>query len=328
MPIEFDKKDKRIYYELDKNARQPLSAIAKKVNLSRESVLYRLNKYHKEGVIRDYLTVINMSKLGFDVYKMYVKLHNITEDQEKELIDYVCSNPRSAWCGSCDGKYSHIFAISARNLVELNKTIRDINNKFWKYFLDVTIIPIVYARYYYRDYLIGDSGTTEREILWGGDETAVDLDDVDIEILDKLSVNSRVSAVEIAGQLNVSSDSVLKRIKNLQDKGVIEHYMLWSNVNLLKGVYYKVLVSLNNLNDETERKIDAYCLQNPNIVFEIKVLGAWQLEMDIEVENIKELRVIVRDFINMFPDNVSDYSVLNIYEEHKYRFFSKELFLK
>ena len=75
-----DKKDKRILYELDKNARQPLSEIAKKVQLKRESILYRLKKYLQEGLIRDYLTVIDMSKLGFTHYKIYLRLHNINEN--------------------------------------------------------------------------------------------------------------------------------------------------------------------------------------------------------------------------------------------------------
>ena len=86
--VQLDVKDRKILYELDKDARQPLSKIAKKIGLSRESILYRLKKFFKQGIIRNYLSVINMAKLGFTHHKIYVKLHNITEIQEKQMIDY------------------------------------------------------------------------------------------------------------------------------------------------------------------------------------------------------------------------------------------------
>jgi len=63
--MKLDKKDKIILYELDKNARQPLTKIAKKVNLARESILYRINKYHQHKILRNYLTVIDLYKLGY-----------------------------------------------------------------------------------------------------------------------------------------------------------------------------------------------------------------------------------------------------------------------
>ena len=91
--IKLDKKDKRILYELDKTARQALSKIANKVNLKRESIRYRLKKYLQEGLIRNYLTVIDTAKFGFIHYKIYTKLHNITEEQEKEFISYLVKNP-------------------------------------------------------------------------------------------------------------------------------------------------------------------------------------------------------------------------------------------
>ncbi len=104
MPLKLDKKDKLILYELDRNSRQPLTNIAKKVMLSRESILYRLKKYLKQGIIQNYLTVINMAKLGFTHHKIFAKLHNITEKQEKEFINYLKRNPFVTWVGSCDGK--------------------------------------------------------------------------------------------------------------------------------------------------------------------------------------------------------------------------------
>ncbi len=321
--LKLDKKDLQILYELDKNARQPLSNIAKKVNLSRESILYRSKKYFEQGIIRNYLTIVNLAKFGYTIYKVCVKLHNINEEQEKAIISNLVTNSKIVWTSSCDGKYSLLFAIKSKSLVDFNDTLTEIRNKYHLFFKEMDIAPIVYGRHFYREYLIGKKGTTERRIFWGGEEEQVKLDETNLEILDNICKNPRITAVDIANKLSVSSDAVLQRIKNLEKSNVIQHYMLWPNVNKLKGNYYKVLVSLHNLTKEKEQKLHTFCQQHSNIVYIVTCLGPWQFEMDIEVENIEELREILREFMNNFSEIVSDYTSLNIYQEHKFRFFEK-----
>ncbi|MBU2561503.1 MAG: Lrp/AsnC family transcriptional regulator [Nanoarchaeota archaeon] len=326
--MKLDKKDKRILYELDKNARQPLSRIAKKVNLSRESILYRLRKYQKEGIIRNFLTVMNSSKIGISYHKVYVKLHNIAEEEEKEFISYLCSHKNIAWVASCDGKYSLIFGPGARDLVELNSVIQDIMNKYWRFVMHYDVASIVGAHHFYRDYLIGEKGTTERLIAWGGEQESAKLDAKNIEILDLLAKDARLSAVDVAKKVGLSADAVIQRIKQLEKQGVIEHYMIWPDVNKLTGIFYKVLVSLHDLNRQKEKQLISYCLQQPNIVYAVSTFGPWQLELDIEVESIEQFRSIMRDFLSQFAGIVSDYSPLNIYDEYKFRFFDKRMLEK
>jgi len=318
-----DKKDKIILYELDKNAKQPLSKIAKIANLSRESILYRLNKYKKEKTIRDFLTVINMSKLNYFFTKIYIKLHNITETQEKELINDLKSNKDIAWVASCDGKYSLVFGPKAKNMQELNNILREITNKYNQFILNQDNATILSAHHFYRDYLIDKKATTERKIKWGEELQETNLDETNLEILNELSKNTRIPAVEIAKKLNLSPDAIIKRIKSLEKAGIIEHYMIWPDVNKLIGEFYKVLVTLKNLTKEKEKQIQEYCLQHPNIVYLVNTLGPWQLELDVEVENTQHFREVIRDFLNTFPEVVSDYTPLNVYEEYKFRFFEK-----
>ena len=69
-----DKKDLRILYELDKNARQPVSKIAKRVALSNEVTAYRIKRLEKIGLIKGYYTIIDYSLLGYTDYKVLFKL--------------------------------------------------------------------------------------------------------------------------------------------------------------------------------------------------------------------------------------------------------------
>src|SRR3989338_4407749 len=81
--INLDLTDKKILAELDKNCRTPNSIIAKKVHKSREAVKYRIAQLEKQGVIQQFITSINPNKLGFAMFKVYLKLENIPAERKK-----------------------------------------------------------------------------------------------------------------------------------------------------------------------------------------------------------------------------------------------------
>jgi len=64
----FDCKDKKILYELDANSRQSIQSIGRKVNLHKNVVLHRIRKLEESGIINNYFTIIDSSKLGYRSY--------------------------------------------------------------------------------------------------------------------------------------------------------------------------------------------------------------------------------------------------------------------
>lgn len=50
------------------------------------------------------------------------------------------------------------------------------------------------------------------------------LDDLDYEILDRLTVNARITWAELASKLNLSAPSIADRVRKLEEKGVIIGY--------------------------------------------------------------------------------------------------------
>jgi len=89
-----DLQDRKILYELDVNARQSLSKIAKKTGMSKEVVNYRINKLVKDGVIRSFYARIETSKLGILAYRTFVRMQNLSPKKEQEFIDFIIKNPK------------------------------------------------------------------------------------------------------------------------------------------------------------------------------------------------------------------------------------------
>jgi len=92
-PVKIDLKDRKIIKYLENNSRQSYSHIAKKVGLSRESVRYRIKQLEEKGVIQDYKVVIDVSKLNYFNYHIFITLNNPEIDIEKELIKRMKSLP-------------------------------------------------------------------------------------------------------------------------------------------------------------------------------------------------------------------------------------------
>jgi len=63
--MKIDKKDRKILYHLDRNSRQSFSSIGKKVGLHRSNVIHRIEKLKKEGIIFNFPTYVDISKLGY-----------------------------------------------------------------------------------------------------------------------------------------------------------------------------------------------------------------------------------------------------------------------
>ena len=81
--IKLDLTDRKILAELDKNCRIHNSILAKKVHKSREAVKYRIQQLQKNGILTGFITSINPNKLGFYMFKVYLKLENIPNQREK-----------------------------------------------------------------------------------------------------------------------------------------------------------------------------------------------------------------------------------------------------
>ena len=85
--MKLDLKEKKILHELDKNARISFSEIAKRIRLSKNSVINRIKELEKEEIILGYNTLININSLGYTTYDIYLKFKNTNYEKEKEIIN-------------------------------------------------------------------------------------------------------------------------------------------------------------------------------------------------------------------------------------------------
>jgi Lrp/AsnC family leucine-responsive transcriptional regulator len=116
--LKLDKKDYKILFELDGNARQTNTQIAKKVGLSKDSVAYRIGRLEKNKILTGYRTLINFQKLGYNAHRILIRFIDINPGLLKELVEFL-KNSKDVWLfGRNEGEWDFAFVYLAKTIME------------------------------------------------------------------------------------------------------------------------------------------------------------------------------------------------------------------
>lgn len=318
--IELDIKDRKILYELDTNSRQSYHEIAKKVGLSKDSIIYRINKLKESDIIKKFHTLIDVGKLGFISFRLYLKLQNTTPEQESEIIEFIKDQKIVTWCASIDGDYDLGMWILVKSIKEMNLFWKEILKKYTNFIDKRWLTIFTKVSYFSRVYLTGKKQNFDEYIFITEPEERK-IDENDIEILKLLALDSRISVLDISQKLKLTPKTVSARIKDLEKRKIIVGYRTMFDLEKLGYQYFKLHINLHNVTEEKQRKFRAFVKQHPNIIYDNEVLGGDDFEIEIQIGTLSEFRAIIDDIKKQFSDIIKSYNHMTIYKEHKFIFF-------
>jgi len=194
MLLKLDKIDKRILYELDKNARIPDTKLAKLVGRSKESVRYRIKRLEEQGIIKGFSMWIDLAKVGYGTAKIYLTLAN-NPKSKKEFTDYVKKDKRLFWLGVAEGVWNIGLTYFVKSNNEFFELKNDLFSKFEDLILDNHIGILVNLRLGERKFFYKEE--TDWMVFLGELEN-YELEDIEKKILKELHNNSRINVVDIA----------------------------------------------------------------------------------------------------------------------------------
>ncbi|MBU0591643.1 MAG: Lrp/AsnC family transcriptional regulator [Candidatus Micrarchaeota archaeon] len=311
--IKLDKKDRQIMHELEENSRQSYTEIGKKVRLKSNTVEYRINKLIQSGIILRMFAEPNLAKLGLKTYRLYLKMENISSEKENEFIAYLKKHPKGQWFAALEGNWDYIMRYSLRDEIEFKKEIDELTKRFGDCMKSKNIAITIQQGYLPLNYLTGYRGTTRMQTL---EEKTEDVDELDKGIMRELFENSRTSTVTIATRLGISPDAVQYRIKNLLRNGVISFFGAYYDPEKFGYTRYKILFWLKHITEDKEKEFIEYCVQHPNSAYLNRNVGEWDLEVDFDTVNVRDVHRIINEIRKRFPDIIKDYSILTILNEH------------
>ncbi len=293
--IKLDKTDRKILAELDRNCRIPTTKLARIVRKSRQAVEYRIEQLVKKGIIVSFNAAFNPHKMGYKIYKIYLKLRNVPEEKQK-LFEYLKSSGIVYWMGECSGTWDLIFAVFTKNDYEFFEMKNEIISRFNSIVIeeqgDMLLDVKQYCKMYFTDEIVEPT-------MFAGEIANNELDELDYTILGEIVNNARIHINELAKKVNSTAIIVRGRLKKLEQKGIIIQYRIGVDLNKLGLELYKAIIKLDRYTKEDEGKLLEYMSKIPNIHYFIRNL--WQIEPELVVSSYQEYYEIIENLKKEFP---------------------------
>lgn len=132
------------------------------------------------------------------------------------------------------------------------------------------------------------------------------LDSIDRKLLYHLDQNCRISATQLAKQLQIHRNVVLYRIKRLEDLKIIKGYFAEINTMKLGYTTFRLLITLSNYSSEDEEKLIKYLFNTPQLIWFFKTEGKYDVDIVYVSKNIIKFNSFIEDFHKNFNRILED----------------------
>lgn len=303
MSVKLDEWNRKILYELDKDASITLKNLSRKIGRSKEFVSYRIKMLENEKIINGYTAIVDMSKLGYFTFRIYLKFQNINEAKVNEMVEFL-KNEEAVWTiAKLQGKWDYAFFLGVKKISDFHDIWRSFLLMFKQNIMENKIA--LYSRIHNfnkRFFMTGETIIVEKIIGFGAEEN---FDDLDINIIRIWGKNVRKSSVVIAKKLKTNPKTITNRINSLKKKKIIVGCKIDIDQGKLGYQGYRVDLSLNSLDNYEE--LFNYC-KNRNNIYQInQSIGGADFEFEIIVRDLEELTRIMNEMMTNLPGIIRNY---------------------
>ncbi len=128
--VSLDQIEKNILTLLASNSRYSLVEMAKLINIPAKNIGYRIDKLKNMGVIEGFTLTLDLEKIGFERYKVFIRTKNLSETKEKNFIQYSRMHPYILYYSKSIGENDLELELIVKNGNHLREIIAEIRDKF------------------------------------------------------------------------------------------------------------------------------------------------------------------------------------------------------
>ncbi len=321
--IAIDEKDRKILAQLDDDARQSDSEIAKKVGLSKQVVNYRIQKLVEQKIITNFYSIINVGSLGLNSYYVFLQLEKINKQQEKEILEKLKNLDYVGWLIEGTGRWDVILTIYADSVSMFDKLLTQTLSLCENHIHEYSFTIQIQAEHISYPFLNKDSrekGVKQTEKL-----QQIQLDHTDKKIIEKISQHGRMNAVELSAKTKTPLHVTRYHLKELIKTKTILGFKPKIDVNKLGFQWYLLLIQFQTIDEKRKHMFINFCKHNKKIYYVTNTIGQYNLMLDVHVKNIEEFKEVLFELKENFSDVIKVYESIIIFEEYKIDYFPKEL---
>lgn len=311
--------DKKILFELEKDGRASYSKIARNIETSPQVVKYHMARLIDEEVIKHFWAFIDYDRVGYSFFWGYwLKFSGLTNEGQNEMFLRLKENKNIPIVFRCDGYADAFIAIIAKDVFGHNKILQDVFNEFGKFITMSEIVVGLGFLKFPRTYFLNKENEEGTESVSGGFKKTLKLSDLDQKILSILQIDGRMEFSEMAKVLGTTVGVIHRSYTKMVKRGVITKTTFTLNYQNINMKMFRVLFKIKQFQEERVSALYQFCLRHPHIVNYVKVMGNWQLMLDLEVRNRKALREIINQMKHDFNDIIFQVEVNEVYQIDKF----------
>lgn len=141
--VNLDEKDRKILRLLIEEPRISVADIARRVGAQRDTVIYRMKRFEKKGLILKYHIVIDSAALGLDMFMMVlVKTAPVNQAALNELIEGLMQHKNVTHVARLVGKYDFMLYMAARDIVAFDKALTEVKSLKSGVITEVEVIAV------------------------------------------------------------------------------------------------------------------------------------------------------------------------------------------
>jgi len=126
--VQIDDVDFKILKLISVNARMPITDIAGQLKYSTRTINYKLKKLIKSGVIKGFRTDIEVTKLGYSIFRVNIFLRDYNE--RNKIIKYIRDNPNLVFIDTYTGDADLELEFYLENISQLYIIMQNIISDF------------------------------------------------------------------------------------------------------------------------------------------------------------------------------------------------------
>jgi len=309
----------KILYELDQDGRVSYSEIARKLHSTPQSIKYNFEKLMGDGFIKHFWAYIDYDLAGYSFFWGYwLKFTGLNKDKENKMYADLAANQNIPIIMRCDGYADVMLGIIAKDVFHHNEVLQAVFAKYGKFIANNDLVVGLGFIKFPRSYLIGEKNRDGKFFTSGGTPRLAKLSLTDRKIISLLQIDGRMEFTEIARRIGVTPALIHKQYQKLVRQKVITKITYTMDYEKLGLRLYRNLYRIVQYNRKRVQKLYDFCALHPNIINYVKVMGSWQLMLDIEIGSREELRDLMREMKNEFKDIIQQVEVNEVYEIDKF----------
>jgi len=128
-PMELDDLDRNIVDTLKNNSRISFRELADSLDVPPETARYRFYRLKDHGIIKDFSITVDVERLGYSTYTVFLKLDTYSHRQDQELIEQFYKEPSLLSAQRVVGKFDIVVEILSQGTEEFEiqlSRLRDI----------------------------------------------------------------------------------------------------------------------------------------------------------------------------------------------------------